>query len=433
VKLTSENQRKLFASRRPLAFQLHNLFELRGDPEPLLFDPVAAAAICGGPLGKWRDASLTIDDAGRSLESSGKANCRVLDDLDVAKFSGWMIDRLAADGEQRLPRANANRSQLVPLGKFPSRVHVFEDYDTDIERRWWMSGIAETKDVPDGGRRACRSVLTEDFDDKQGDTKSMYRAVIFNPVPGPPMGPATRLSFRYKLLGTSELRVQLYSLSNGYHRYLSLADLPQGVWSVGTVDMTRMRRPDGEGGPLAADERIDDIQFYVDPRATVLIDDVMLYDAGAEDEKRPFPKRVIFTGWFDTGKQGKEWPGEFEIVPHDKPRTWKYARSVPGPDGKHRLAVSLRGPRRLSAINELTYVYRLQDALFPSPQFYCEGREIAFGAVATDFSPPGADGWGRTRTRIELPSGAGETLVDEIRFTLPAGSLSIDDLLLCVP
>ena len=130
-----------------------------------------------------------------------------------------------------------------------------------------MSGKEELKDLPPGSKRACRAVLTQDFDDLQGDVKTMYRAVIFNPVPGPPMGPNTRLSFKYKLHGTSTLRVQLYSLTNGYHRYLSVSDLPQDKWEEGTVDMTQMRRPDGSGGPLSADERIDDIQFYIDPRA----------------------------------------------------------------------------------------------------------------------------------------------------------------------
>ena len=33
------------------------------------------------------------------------------------------------------------------------------------------------------------------------------------------------------------------------------------------------------------------------------------------------PSRPIFTGWLDTGKQGVEWPGEFQIVLHEKP--WK--------------------------------------------------------------------------------------------------------------
>ena len=128
------------------------------------------------------------------------------------------------------------------------------------------------------------------------------------------MGPNTRLSFKYKLHGTSTLRVQLYSLSNGYHRYLCVKDLSQDKWEQATVDMTQMRRPDGSGGPLAADERIDDIQFYIDPDAEIIIDDVVLFDAASEGEKRPFPKRILYTGVFDTGKQGQEWPGTFEIV-----------------------------------------------------------------------------------------------------------------------
>ena len=68
---------------------------------------------------------------------------------------------------------------------------------------------------------------------------------------------------------------------------------------------------DGSGGPLAKDERIDDIQFYVDPRAELLIDDIVLYEAAPPGETRPFPRRVIFAGWFDTGRQcfrrGEPW------------------------------------------------------------------------------------------------------------------------------
>src|SRR5262249_38167817 len=158
-------------------------------------------------------------------------------------------------------------------------------------------------------------------------------AVIFNPVPGPPMGKNPRLSFRYKLHGTDTLRVQIYSLTKGYHRYLSLKGLPQDRWESATVDMTQVRRPDGRGGPPSEDERIDDVQFYVDPRAELLIDDIVLYDEAVPGEKRPFPKSIQYTGWFDTGKQGKEWLGDFEII--DKAGSfWKAAKSVENPETK---------------------------------------------------------------------------------------------------
>ena len=113
-----------------------------------------------------------------------------------------------------------------------------------------MSGKAETKNVPPGSSRACRGVLTQDFDDLQGDMKTMYTAVIFNPVPGPPMGKNPRLSFRYWLKGTDTLRVQIYSLTNGYHRYL-IAD---GL-AAGEVAGRRGGHDASRGGPTAAAAR----------------------------------------------------------------------------------------------------------------------------------------------------------------------------------
>jgi hypothetical protein len=271
-------------------------------------------------------------------------------------------------------------------------------------------------------------VLTQDFDDRQGQLGSMYRAVIFNPVPGPPMGRNTRLRFKYKLTGTDTLRVQLYTLTNGYHRYLSVSGLEQGKWLDGCVDMTKMRRPDGTGGALAMDERIDDIQFYVDPRAELLIDDVVLYDAATESEKRPFPKRVIFPGWFDTGKQGVEWPGSFEILPHDKPRTWKMAKSVTNPDtGEPWLRIGLRGSRNLATRTEITFKYRVTGADVVQVGL----RDSRIGqATPIDWRPEKKDGWAEAILRVD---GSGAT-ADELRFTLPKGAvLMVDDVLIYIP
>jgi hypothetical protein len=202
-------------------------------------------------------------------------------------------------------------------------------------------------------------VLCRDFDNKMGTPGATYRAVIFNPVPGPPMGPNTRLGFRYWLRGSDRLRVQIYSLSKGYHRQLVLSDLPQRQWQEATVYMTAARRPDGSGGALAADERIDDIQFYVDPAAELLIDDIVLYDA-AEDAAAPFPRRIVFTGWFDTGRQGVEWPGNFEIVPHQPPQKWKAVQAVETPDKQARwIRLELRGPRPAGQRLALRFRYRL--------------------------------------------------------------------------
>jgi hypothetical protein len=270
----------------------------------------------------------------------------------------WQVTAFAADA----PR---NLAYPIEPGAMPARVHVFEDYETEIEKRWWLRGAATRDNLAPSlssipNRRACRAAPTKDFDDKQGDPAKNWKAVIFNPVPGPPMGPQTHLSFRYWLKGTGTLRVQIYSLSNGYHRHLTLTDLPQGAWQSATVDMTAARRPDGTGGPLAADERIDDIQFYIAPDAELLIDDIVLYEPAPASEREPFASRVIFTGWFDTGKQGAEWPGDFEIITHEPPKAWKCAKSVPNATTREPwIRVHLRGPRPLGETTRLRFQYHV--------------------------------------------------------------------------
>ncbi len=306
----------------------------------------------------------------------------------------------------------------------PNRVHVFEDYETDIEKRWWLRGRLETNNVTPGSSRACRATETTDFDDLMGDAKAKYSAVVFNPVPGPPMGRNTRLSFRYWLKGTVTLRVQIYSLTNGYHRRLLLTGLPQEKWQEAAVDMTQARRPDGSGGPLSEDERIDDIQFYVEPTAELIIDDIVLYDAALPDEKRPFPKRLIFTGWFDTGKQGKdyEWPGDFEIVKHDPPRAWKAAKSVLNVESNTPwIRVDLRGKRPLSLRSELFFRYRLRGA---------NSMRVVLAGETVEAKTLRDDEW----SEATLSFGKQSAPASEIQFLVPQNSeLLLDDVLLYEP
>jgi inosine-uridine nucleoside N-ribohydrolase len=432
VQLGKEQREHLFSAHTPLTFQVQALYELWDKETPILFDPVAVAAAFDERFLTMEDLNLGINDKGLTVIGKGEANARVATAIKREEFLKWIVERLRSVGKETLPQPPKNLSQVVEPGGFPNRVHAFEDYDTDIEKRWWMSGKLETKDVPPGGRRACRAVLTQDFDDRMGDMKTMYRAVIFNPVPGPPMGKNTRLGFRYKLHGTDRLRVQLYSLTNGYHRYLSLAELPADKWSSATVDMTQMRRPDGSGGPLAEDERIDDIQFYVDPRAELLIDDVVLYDAAVPGEKRPFPRRFLFTGWFDTGKQGQEWPGDFEIVPHEKPRTWKAARSVANAKtGEPWIRLSLRGERRLGAVTELFFRYHLTGADRLRIEL-AHGKNVVQASEVKDLK---GDAWSEVTASLEESKAANaDVLIDEVRFLLPKDArLLVDDVLLYEP
>jgi hypothetical protein len=345
------------------------------------------------------------------------------------------------DGAANKPKSPPrNLSRLIEQGGMPHRVHVFEDFETDIEKRWWLRGKVQSDLVPPSqsmsfpNLRACRSGDTLNFDRKMSDQTKTVRGVIFNPVPGPPMGPRTRLSFRYRLEDTDTLKVQIYSLSNNYHRYLLLTGLPQDEWRSATVNMRDARRPDGSGGPLSEDERIDDIQFYVAPDANVSIDDIVLYDAVETPGKEPFPRRVIFTGWFDTGKQGNEWPGDFEIVLHKPPNTWDAAKSVAYPrTGKPFIRVGMRGERTLSQRTHLRFRYRLTGS----------------GPVRIQVAN-GKNGWAVSRSLVDLITGSwAETAVtfdapadkdgkfptaDEVRFFADdATELLIDDVLLFEP
>jgi len=240
------------------------------------------------------------------------------------------------------------------------------------------------------------------------------------------MGKNTRLSFRYWIKGSGDLRVQIYSLSNGYHRHLTLRGLPQKSWQACAVDMTAMRRPDGSGGPLAEDERIDDIQFYADPSAELIIDDIVLYDAASPDETEPFPKRVIFTGGFDTGRQGREWPGQFEIVPHEKPEKWKAARSVPHPvEGTPWIRLDLRGDRPLGTGTRLKFRYRANFA--PESlkvQIVSRSRKDVETLEASRLNKVP---WSTMGFIIDERMDR----ADEIRFHVPAGcELLVDDVVL---
>lgn len=410
--------------------QLHALYQLWEKPTPILFDPLAVSVCIDEKWCKLEDRRLEIDDKGLLRAVRGKANARIALKVDRDKFMAWYVERVAPKEDVKpIPLKITNPSKPVARGNFPNQVHVIENYETDIERRWWLSGKLEDKEkaVPPGSKRACRGVLTNDFDDLQGDPKAIYTAVIFNPVPGPPMGKNTRLGFRYWLKGTDRLRVQIYTLSNGYHRCLTLENLPQEKWQELTVDMTQCRKPDGKGGPLSENERIDDIQFYTDPGVELLIDDILLYDAALEGDERPFPARPLFTGWFDTGRQGQEWPGTFEVVPHAKPRAWKAAKSVLNPELKQPwIRLDLRGRRPLNAENHLRFRYLLTGAENFQIRFVDGDKKTEWQTVKS----LNKDEWSEANFRVPLPAEKW-THVREIQFLLPpGGTLLLDDVLL---
>ena len=510
VRLDAKRQKKLFDRGSLLTLSVQALVQLwKEKNDPILYDPVAVTLVHTTKFCPMENLHLVVDDKGFTKVEVGKpANASVAMAIKTDEFLDWLVDRLINAMPPAWPTMRiTNESKMVPRGGMPNRVHVFEDFETDIEKRWWlagritatqtavellrekckakgvnpdhvisaielMAGPAVAKDFARTGRltlpgsngsdlrslnirnkdgkmvpfgelakidvsgteagnqRALRGVLTQDFDDRQGETRTLYTAVVFNPVPGPPMGKKTQLSFRYYLKGTDTLRVQLYSLTNGYHRCLMLKGLEQGKWLEGNVDMTQMRKPDGTGGPLAENERIDDIQFYADPRAELLIDDIVLYDAAVDGEKRPFPKRFLFTAWFDSGKQGKEWPGVFEIAPK-MGYFWNAAKAVPHPEDKKLawIKLDLRGERPIGDATSLSFRYKLAGA-DEMQVTMGSAKNKAWITIGRDKLPKAA--WSiMTLDFSGLPKGGS---VREIEFAVPAAAqLLIDDVLLYEP
>lgn len=435
--LSEGNMQKMFAPHSRFSMQVEALYQMWDRTRPRLDAPLAVAMAIGPErFGKLAATRFTVSDDGHFLDAQGgQSNGQRLVGLERVETVQWLTDLIVGYGPTSLPGKPINFSKLIPAGPMPTRVHAWEDYDTDIERRWWMAGKLETKETPAASARACRSVLTQDFDDRQGNMETMYGGVIFNPVPGPPMGPRTRLAFRYRLHGTDTMRIAIFSLSKGYHRYLTLTGLPQDQWNHGAVDMTEMRRPDGEGGPLEEHERIDDVQFYVDPQAEVIIDDMVLYEAAAEGETEPFPHRILYTGVFDTGRQGAEWPGEFEIVPYEPPRKWKFAQSVASSTGgPQTIRLGLRGDRQVGTKTGVRFKYRLTGAAAMEIALRHKGAQQQ--AVAR-FAVPKEQVWATATVMLDT-SAAGSSLQDrmanELVWTVPAGAqLQIDDVILFEP
>jgi hypothetical protein len=207
--------------------------------------------------------------------------------------------------------------------------------------------------------------------------------------------------------------------------------------------MTAARRPDGSGGPLGADERIDDIQFYVSPDADLLIDDIILYEAAVPGEARPFPRRVAFTGWFDTGEQGegKEWPGSFTIVPHREPFTWDAAQGVQDPRpgaaaGSPNLRLGLRGERPVGTTTAIRFRYFLDRAVpveVALPATTGRAGDPQPLTARTDSAAAGE--WREATVQFpDAPPGTAGRTASEIEVRAPGGgALLVDDVLLFEP
>src|SRR5262249_31644734 len=148
LKLDAARQKKLFDAGSLLTLSVQALVQLwQEKQEPILFDPVAVTLAFNQEFCTMENLHLVVDDKGFTKEVAGKpANAQVAVAIKKDAFLDWLVDRLAKAYPKALPTGRiVNESKMVPRGGFPNRVHAFEDFETDIEKRWWLSGRLQTK------------------------------------------------------------------------------------------------------------------------------------------------------------------------------------------------------------------------------------------------------------------------------------------------
>ena len=167
----------------------------------------------------------------------------------------------------------ANDPALPPETElFPKRVIFLAAFDTGPKEKYWP-GDFQIVDKPDDGAwwRVARSVPRKD-----GKAQSVRLEI----APPRPVGAKTKLRFRYHLSGASSMTVQIFDATVQDNRHLTLTGLKQGEWTTRYLDFTRdSRRNDGTRDVFAPGNLVDDLFFFVPDKATLYVDEVVLYDA----------------------------------------------------------------------------------------------------------------------------------------------------------
>jgi hypothetical protein len=166
---------------------------------------------------------------------------------------------------------------------FPNRVVFLAAFDTGPKEKYWPGDfdILDKGLPPDSYWRVASAVPRKD-----GKGKWIRLGI----EPPRPVGAHTKLRFRCHLRGASAMTVQVFDATDQDNRHVRLTGLQQGVWKTVHVDFTRDgRRNDGTDTAFAAGHKADDLFFFVEPGAgedvRLLIDEVVLYDAGTAAEK----------------------------------------------------------------------------------------------------------------------------------------------------
>jgi inosine-uridine nucleoside N-ribohydrolase len=94
VRLDRARRERLFAARTALTAPLQDLYGLWGKETPVLYDPVAVAAVFEPRFCTWQELHLRVDEKGMTVVGSGRPNARVALDVRADEFLDWYVDRV---------------------------------------------------------------------------------------------------------------------------------------------------------------------------------------------------------------------------------------------------------------------------------------------------------------------------------------------------
>jgi hypothetical protein len=174
----------------------------------------------------------------------------------------------------------ANDPALPPEPEpFPNRVILLAAFDTGPKEKYWPGDFEIVEKPPAGAFwRAARSVP------RRSGRGQFIRIAI---PPPRPVGPHTKLRFRYHLTGAHAITVQIFDATVQDNRHIRLDHLKQGEWTTHYLDFRHdSRRNDGTTNSMfAAGNLVDDLFFFVEgdgaSSSTLFVDEVVLFDAGA--------------------------------------------------------------------------------------------------------------------------------------------------------
>jgi hypothetical protein len=241
--------------------------------------------VTGLTEGKW--AELTLNFTRDALRNDGSkepfAEGERMDDFKVfvgkpkdgKKYRLFLDDVIFFAEDPKLP------AEKEP---FPNRVIFLAAFDTGEKEKYWPGSFEIVgKGLPAGSYwRVARAVPR-----KEGKGKWIRLQI----APPRPVGKHTKLRFRYHLTGASAMTVQIFDVTDNDNRHVRLKNLQKGKWATVYIDFTADgKRNDGGNTPFAAGHKVDDLFFFVEPagkeKVQLLIDEVVLYDAGAAAAKR---------------------------------------------------------------------------------------------------------------------------------------------------